>query len=99
MAQLSVGVQLAVVLGAGLLVLAVLEGAHLLLFPRRVQKRLSGRYPAAAQVPDPVPETFQPRPQAPPTLQPANADTPRRWQRPERARPKSFTARMRRPQN
>jgi hypothetical protein len=44
LAQLSVAGQLAAILGAALLVLAALEGAHLLLFPRRVQKRLAGRY-------------------------------------------------------
>jgi hypothetical protein len=45
MGQLSIGWQLAVILVAGLLVLAMLEGLHLLLLPRRVLKRLARRYP------------------------------------------------------
>jgi hypothetical protein len=99
LAQLPVGWQLAMGLGAGLLLLASLEGLHLLLFPRRVLNRLAGRYPAGQA--EPEPEIVQPRPQPMPisqAMQAASSDAPRRWQRPERARPKSLAAR-RRPQN
>ena len=100
MAQLSIGWQLAAVLAAALLVLAILEGLHLLFFPRRVWKRLSVRYPPLNLAADSEAEVTPPRSQPAPkpqTLQASGA--PRRWQRPERHRPKAFAPRMRRPMN
>jgi hypothetical protein len=95
-APLSVGWQLAIGLGAALFLLAAIEGAHLLIFPRRALRRLAVQYPARAVQSEPVPEAVQPLPQPAPKPLPVSSGAPRRWQRPERARPKSL--RMRRPQ-
>ena len=99
MVQHSIGGQLAIVLGAALLALATLEGLHLMLFPRRVLRRLVGRYPdVVLDRAAPEPEVVQPRSLPAPKPQMAHiSGAPRRWQRPERQRQTRFASRMRRP--
>ena len=101
MGHLSIGWQLAAVLGAALLALAMLEGLHLMLFPRRVLKRLALRYPdVVLDRAAPEPEVVRPRPQPIAKPQPVQVSgAPRRWQRPERQRPIRSASRIRRPMN